>query len=276
MSATCRLAALFPARFPARAAVVVAALSLSGCATVRHRPSVAPGHSPDAVLVLPGFGYGSAGARTFDALRPALAGEGIDLYVADYLTRGGLASSRKKLEQFMRINRLDQYERLHVFAFLAGAWTVNPLLERQMPPNLTSVVYDRSPFQERAPAIAVDKLRVLAWLRFGSTIFDIARTPYPSLDAAHVHVALIVESRPTSFIKGHAKAALAYGPFAFACADLHQPYDDCGFLPLNHDELYMKFGDVWPELRAFIRTGRFTSAMNRTPPAGDALVREAR
>jgi hypothetical protein len=262
--------------FAARTAVVVATLSLAACASVRPRPSMAPRHNPDALLVLPGFGYGSAGARTFETLRPALANEGIDVYVADYLTRAGLSSSREKLRQFMRANRLDQYERLHVVAFLAGAWTVNPLLEQQLPPNLVTVVYDRSPFQERAPAIAVDKLRVLAWLRFGSTIFDIARTPYPSLAAPHVKVALLVESKPTSFIKGRAKAALAYGPFAFACADLHQPYDDCGYVPFNHDELYVKFGDVWPELRAFIRTSRFTSAMNRTPPAGDALAQEAR
>src|SRR5262245_26692175 len=124
MNANCRLTS----RFAARAAVVAAALSLTACAAVRPRPSIAPRHNPDAVLVLPGFGYGSAGARTFDALRPALANEGIDLYVADYLTRGGLSSSREKLQQFMRVNRLDQYERLHVFAFLAGAWTVNPLL----------------------------------------------------------------------------------------------------------------------------------------------------
>src|SRR5262245_55355117 len=214
----------------ARAVVVFAAMSLSACATARPRPSTAPRHNPDALLVLPGFGYGSAGAGTFKSLRPALAGEGVDLYVADYLTRGGLASSREKLAQFIRVNRLDRYERLHVFAFLAGGWTVNPLLEREMPGNLTSVVYDRSPFQERAPAIAVDTLRVLAWLRFGSTIFDVARTPYPPLMAPNVKVGLLVESRPTSFIKNRAKAARAFGPFAFGCDDLHQPYDDCGYV----------------------------------------------
>ena len=51
-----------------------------------------------------------------------------------------------------------------------------------------------------------------------------------------------------------------------------QRYDDCLYLPMNHDELYVRFADVWPELLAFIRTGRFTSTANRTPPTGDPLA----
>ena len=249
--------------------VVSVSVASMGCASARPRPSVAPRAHADAFLVLPGFGYGRTGQQTFERLGPALAEEGIDLYIARYLTRDGLESGREKLDEYIRASRLDRYERLHVFAFLAGAWTINPLLDRQLPSNLASVVYDRSPFQERAPAIAADKLRVFAWLRYGSTIFDIARTPYPSMTSSHVKVGLIVEAVPTSFITGHAQAARAYGPFAFGCGDLHQRYDDCGYVALNHDDLYVRFNEVWPELRAFIRDGRFTSTMNRTAPAGD-------
>ena len=255
--------------------VLCLALAATACAGTLRRPPAAPQRRAEALLVLPGFGYGSAGERTFQSLRPALAAEGIDLYVASYLTRGGLASGRAKLDEYIRVNHLERYERLHVFAFLAGAWTVNPLLEREAPPNLATVVYDRSPFQERAPAIAVDRLRVFAWLRYGSTIFDVARTPYPPLTTTRVKVGVLVESLPTRFMKRHAKAAQAYGPFAFACADLHQPYDDCGYVPLDHDALYARFGEVWPDLRAFIHTSRFTRAISRTTPSGDAL-REAR
>jgi hypothetical protein len=42
---------------------------------------------------------------------------------------------------------------------------------------------------------------------------------------------------------------------------------------MNHDELYVRFAEAWPELLAFIRTGRFTSAADRTPPVGDPLAR---
>ena len=41
---------------------------------------------------------------------------------------------------------------------------------------------------------------------------------------------------------------------------------------LNHDELYVRFAEVWPEVLAFIRTGRFSSAADRTAPRGDPLA----
>jgi hypothetical protein len=227
----------------------------------------------DALLVLTGFGYGRAGEKALRSLAPAMASEGVELYIPDYITRSGLTESRAKLERFIHDNRLDRYERLHVFAFIAGAWTLNPLVERNALPNLTSVIYDRSPLQERAPRIAADNLRFLAWAKFGSTVFDLAKTPYPRLTAPSVKVALMVESTPTSFIRRYERLAREQGPFRFECDAFLQRYDDCLYLPMNHDELYVRFAEAWPELLTFMRTGRFTSAADRTPPPGDPLAR---
>ena len=48
------------------------------------------------------------------------------------------------------------------------------------------------------------------------------------------------------------------------------------YVDLNHDELYVRFADVWPDVLAFIRSGRFSSGANRTPPSGDpfAVIRK--
>ena len=168
----------------ARIVVLITSAYLAACAGPTLRPSLSPAPPKrEALLVLPGFGYGNAGGESFRALADSMARDGVDLYVPAYLTRSGLATSREKLERFIRDNRLNRYERLHVFAFLAGGWTLNPLVERDALPNLVSVIYDRSPFQERAPKIAVTQLRTLAWLRYGSTVFDVARTPYQAFEA---------------------------------------------------------------------------------------------
>ena len=204
-------------------------------------------------------------------LAASMAGEGIDLYVPTYISRSGLIESRAKLQQFIRDQALGRYDRVHVFAFIAGAWTLNPLVEIHGLPNLSTVVYDRSPLQERAPRIAAEKLRVLTWLRYGSPVFDVAKTAYTPLTSPGVKVALMVETTPTSFIKRYETAARGYGPLRFECDAFSQPYDDCLYLPLNHDELYLRFAEIWPELLAFIRTGRFTIHANRTPPTGDGL-----
>lgn len=261
----------------ARIAILAASAYLAACAGPVVRPALSPAlPNRDALLVLPGFGYSRAGGETLRSLAASMARDGVDLYVPVYVTRSGLAASRAKLERFIRDNRLDRYERLHVFAFLAGAWTLNPLIEGQPLPNLVSVIYDRSPFQERAPRIAATRLRFLAWLRYGSTVFDVARTPYRALEAPDLKVALMVETAPTSFIRRYADAARQDGPFAFGCGSFLQRYDDCLYLPLSHDEVYVRFAEVWPEVSTFIRTGRFSDAANRMPPLDDPLSRGKR
>jgi hypothetical protein len=261
----------------ARLTVIAAFACLAACAGPTVRPKVAPPKpNGDALLVLPGFGYGRTDDKAFRSIAGRTAREGVDLYVAPFLTRSGLGTSRAKLERFIREHRLDRYERLHVFAFIAGAWTFNPLIDRHAPANLATVIYDRSPFQERAPKIAAAKLPLLAWARYGSTLFDVARTPYPPLSASGVKVAIVVESMPTAFINKHDEAARQYGPFRFACDSFRQRHDDCLYLPMNHDDLYTRFAEVWPEVLAFMRTGRFSDAANRVPPADNALPRGRR
>jgi hypothetical protein len=258
----------------ARLAAIALTASLAGCAGPTLRPALTPRTAKtDAVLVLPGFGYGRNDDAAFRAVVKGAAGDAVDVYVSAYLTRTGLASSRGRLARFVRDNQLGRYQRLHVFAFLAGAWTLNPLADTGDIPNLASVTFDRSPYQERAPAIAADRLRLFAWLRFGSTLFDVARTPYPPLRAPHIKVGLMIETRPTPFIRKHEAAAREMGPFAFGCGDLRQRYDDCVYLPMNHDDLYARFADVWPEVMAFIRTGRFSGTADRTPPVDRAFDR---
>src|SRR5262245_17573343 len=112
-----------------RLVLCVAVASCGACAGALRPAPQSANLNDDALLVLPGFGYGRAGAHALRSLAPAMAREGVDLYVADYLTRSGLATSRVRLERFVRDNNLARYARLHVFAFIAGAWTVNPLIE---------------------------------------------------------------------------------------------------------------------------------------------------
>ena len=253
-------------------AIVVACACITGVATNAIQPATT---RTEALLVLRGFGYGGDGERALRALEPTIAAQGMDLFVPDYISRSGLGDSRKKLQRFIQ-DRLARYQRLHVFAFIAGGWTLNPLVEAGGVPRLATVIYDRSPLQERAPRIADEKLHFLTWVRYGSPVFDLARTPYPPLTAAGVNVGLVVETSPTSFIRDHEQTARSYGPFRFACDAFAQRHDDCMYVTLNHDELYVRFAEVWPEVLAFIRTGRFSSAANRTPPQGDPLAPQVR
>ena len=226
--------------------------------------------------MLPGFGYGPEGERTFRALSPQVAAEGFDLYLPTYIARAGLEESRAQLRQFIRDARLDRYDRVHVFAFIAGAWTFNPVADAGALPNLASVIFDRSPYQERAPRLALEKLPFPARLKYGDVLFDVARTPYAPLTTSTVRVGILVETRPTTFLRRFTQSARRYGPYRFDCGGFDQRYDDCAYVAMTHDELYVRFAEVWPDVLAFIRTGRFTAAANRTAPILDAAAAPAR
>src|SRR5262245_20071833 len=96
-----------------RAAVAACCLFFAACANAIVKPGVTPPAKPanDALLVLPGFGYGSAGERAFQSLAPLIAADGLDLYVPTHISRSGLEESRRRLDQFVRAQRLDRYER---------------------------------------------------------------------------------------------------------------------------------------------------------------------
>jgi hypothetical protein len=250
----------------ARLTVVVCCIYPAACANT-IRPAVAPPKAAaDALVVLPGFGYNRDGERAFRALAPAMAAAGLDLYLPTYLSRFGLDESRERLQKFLRDGRFDRYERVHVFAFLAGGRTFNPLVDIHALPNLSTVVFDRSPYQERAPRIAVEELPFLAWVKYGGLVFDLARTPYEPLTAPGIRVGLLVETMPTSFVTRFRAAAARQGPYQFECDAFRQRYDDCFYVAMSHNELYPRFAEVWPEVRSFVRTGQFTAAANRTPP----------
>lgn len=262
----------------ARFLLIAACLVVTNCAGTITPPSTSPvAPAREALLVLPGFGYSAGGERAIKALAPVMRAEGLDLYVPRFIRRSGLDDSREHLRRFVREQRLDRYQRVHVFAFLAGGWTFNALVEDEtLLPNIASIVYDRSPYQERAPRIAADKLRVLSWLRYGPVLFDFAKAPYRPLPRTDIKVGLIVETVPTGFVKRFGKTARSYGPFAFECQTFKQPYDDCIFVAVNHNQLYPRFGEIWPELHAFIRDGRFSAAADRNAPTRDVLAASKR
>ena len=121
------------------------------------------------------------------------------------------------MRHFLRDARLERYERVHVFAFIAGGWTLNRIVDDELVPNLATVIYDRSPYQERAPRIAQERLPTLTWFRYGSAVADVARTSYVPLARPDVRVGLMIETRPTGFVRRFAKAADRQGPYQFAC-----------------------------------------------------------
>lgn len=241
-------------------------LVLSACAA---GPVLPPPSSvcTDAILVLPGFGYDSAGRRSMERFANNVRTKGYTLYTADYVREEGLAASRQAILDFIKDNHIDQCKRLHILAFIAGAWSLNPLLEKSPPQNLRTLIYDRSPLQERAPRIASSRLPFFARRLFGEVIFELARTPYPALSPpSGVRTGLIVESRASSFIRFYKEEALAMGPVDFSFSAFGQKHDDAVYWPFDHSLMYNRFEELEPLVLEFIEKGSFPENSNRTTP----------
>ena len=225
----------------------------------------------EAVLVVPGITIGTAGrhavARFFGATR-------YDLFFVDYLHgaflhRCSLAEAVRHLQAFVDTHELAAYPRLHVYANILGGWTFNLAQREHRLANLASAVYDRSPIQERAPAVVSGLLPASTRALFGSVVEDMAATPYPALAHPTARVGLVIEDRASLLMRTLRGPARRMGPISFEADDFGQLHDDAIHLPLSHDGIYSGIGSYGPALLHFFREGRFPEDAARERHPGD-------
>ncbi|NNE71404.1 MAG: hypothetical protein HKN29_13730 [Rhodothermales bacterium] len=237
-------------------------------------PRGAPGNT-EAILILPGLGMTKAGLRDMSTFSHVADSAGFEVYVFDYRSRRSVERGVDRLIQLMDENDLDRYQRVHVFAYILGGYTLNLALEEALVPNLGHVVYDRSPLQEMAPKLgSTGAFGLLAWLAVGPILADLAGTEYTPLERARQRpadgesgrrIGIIMENRATRFIRKRKDRALAMRPLTFDPDALGQAYDDVLHVPLNHDEMYRAFDIIGPELLHFFRFGAFSTEASRVP-----------
>lgn len=226
-----------------------------------HNKQVPRGEK-EALLILPGFGskiHGNKHQRRFFK-----QGQ-YDVFIPDYISRKSVEASVNNLEDFMQRQHLGEYRKVHVFGYIVGSWTINLWLQRHHTHNIATIVYDRSPLQERAPyALVKDRPRLIKLLA-GPIMADFNATPYPPLSAPDIRVGIIVESRATKLIKRHKKTALSMGHLHWDMTQFRQEYLDAMYTLLNHDDMYTKVARIGPEVYHFIQHGRFSDQARRTP-----------
>lgn len=224
----------------------------------------------DLVIILPGLGDSREGRRHMAKFGEEIAPRGFDVLVPEYIARRGVEQTVANLRHVLDQAKLDHYHKVHFFSYIIGTWSLNLVLKDKVIPNLGHIVSDRSPLQERAPAVVSRRIGLPTRIMMGRVVKDFSRTPYPPLHLPpDTHIGLLIENRATSLIRMFKNTTLAMGPLSWDPADLHQPHHDLLFTPLNHDEMYVNFDVIGPELLHFFQTGRFSDGARRTPLPGD-------
>lgn len=218
----------------------------------------------DLVVILPGLGDSKKGRKEMAAWGDSLPG--YTVVVPDYIPRDSVQHSTENLAEFFEQTDTSAYEEVHVFAYIMGTWSLNLYLQEHEIPGLRSVVYDRSPIQERAPSVVHRRIRCLTRVMFGPILGDLAGIAYPTYQAPEgVNTGLVIENRATSLMRTFKGTVEDMGPVTWDLDQFEHESDDAFYTWVNHDEMYLNFETIGPELLYFFENGRFTEGAQREP-----------
>ena len=222
-----------------------------------------PRPQKEALLILPGFGSRTEGVKD---IRDYFAHKGYDLYIPDYIRRESIDECVASLDRFIREQKLGEYGKLHIVSYIIGAWTLNRWIRQHPENNVVSIVYDRSPLQERAAFAMVRDRPLLTRLVAGRIVEEFSKTPYEPIPNDGKNIGIIMESRATRLIRNHRKTVLSLGGVKWDVSDRMQDHDDYFYTLNEHDEMYHQFSETGKEILYFVREGKFTPDSRRTVP----------
>lgn len=229
-----------------------------------------PAEKNEALLILPGFGSKIFGTRV---LKRFFNQSEMPVYIPKYISRKSIEASKLNLEQYYIRQELDQYDELHVMSYIVGSWTLNEWIRDYGKRNIKTIVYDRSPLQERAPTILIKDLKRVNALMFGKITEDFINTPYPVLVDTSLSIGIFIETYATNVVRKHRETAMALGPIHWDVASLKQPFTDFTYVPLNHDQMYTKPQDFGQEVFYFIIHGHFSEGFKRNTPVQNPFIK---
>lgn len=224
----------------------------------------------EALLILPGFGSKIFGTR---ALKKYFKQAEIPVFIPKYISRKSIKASKLNLEDYYIQHELNQYDALHVMSYIVGSWTLNEWIKDYGRRNIKTIIYDRSPLQERAPNILLSDLRLVNAIVFGEITKDFVNTPYPVLMDSSISTGMFIETYATNLVRKHQSRAMEQGPLRWDLASLKQPVDDYTYLPLNHDQLYTVPEYFGSEVFYFIKHGEFSSEMKKNQPVENPFIK---
>lgn len=230
----------------------------------------------EAILILTGFGSKYHSLRN---LKNYFDTSAYDVYVPNYISRKSLEQTVCNLDKYWKKRGLSDYEKVHVFAYIVGSWSINTWLQENWlttsaHPNIKSIVYDRSPLQERAPYILISNYKLPNYIVFGPIMRDLHQTPYPALNNDSIQKGLLIEIYATGIVRKNQTTAAQLGPYCFETSCLKQPYLDAKYVPLNHDHMYTDPEVFGAALLHFFKFGNFGTTLDAYQPVENPFIKQ--
>lgn len=223
----------------------------------------------EAILILPGFSD-SRGRRKHQI--KYFQNKGFDVFIPKYKDNKTISKSVSNLIDFYDSQKIEEYKNVHVFSYIIGSWVINEFINSHGKKNISTIIYDRSPIQERAPYIAAENLKLISRIKVGRIVEEMAKTPYPKIEDNNLNIGIIIESKATLLMRVYKKKTLKMGVLEWHVDSLKQSNDDYYYTWLNHDQMYKRFDIIGKEVFQFITTGSFSNEVKKEQYTWDPFV----
>ena len=113
-------------------------------------------------------------------------------------------------------NNLDEYKEVKFLCYIIGGHVLNQYIERNGKGKITTIIYDRSPTQERAPRVAAEKLQFISQILYGKVLADFSKQKLtPLSDPNGLAVGVIIENKATKLMRFFKKTSDRYGNYNY-------------------------------------------------------------
>ena len=209
-----------------------------------------------ALVILNGFGDSKKNRKI---QLDFFSNKEMDVFIPDYKQRNSLDKSISSFTKFYYEFELEKYKEVNFLCYIIGGYVLNNFIESHGVNNIKKILYDRSPTQERAAKIGVDKLPLLSRIKYGRLLFDISVINLqPLSNSDSLTIGIVIENQATKLMRFFKKASYKYGEYNFNINDIDRNYDDFFHTWLDHDLMYKRFDVVGLEMLYFFQNGVFT------------------
>ena len=190
----------------------------------------------EALVILNGFGDSKKNRKSQELF---FKNKGYDLFIPEYVQRKSIGLTLSSFSSFYKRSNLDQYKEVKFLCYIIGGYVLNDYIEKHGKGKITTIIYDRSPIQERAPKTVVKKIPCVVKILYGNVIFDFSKEEIQPLNnAEELKIGVIIENKATKLMRIFKKTSNSFGEYNYRQIDIEINHDDFIHTILNHDQKY--------------------------------------
>ena len=215
----------------------------------------------EALVILNGFGDSKKNRRI---QKEFFQEKGYDLFIPEYVEKKSLDLTISTFSSFYNRYKLDEYKQVKFLCYIIGGYVLNQHIEKNGKGKITTIIYDRSPTQERAPKVAAKKLKLITKIYYGKVLFDFSEIKInPLINKDSLIIGVIVENKATKLMRFFKRTSNSYGNYNYNAKEIERNLDDFIHTYLDHDLMYRRFDVIGQEILHFLEKGRFSENAKR-------------